>query len=150
MKNRIKPKAAITAKLAFSIITFSFLLNFVWESFHGVFLYDMSAFSVESYVIMLARCAVVDGLLVLLIYAIVGLAWRNIFWLRSPNTQQLAFFSAVSIVTAAFIEYRALFITHAWQYSPLMPTVLGLGLSPLVQLAVTGIIAIQFTRRIVD
>lgn len=142
----MKSVATLLAKLSFSLFAISFLLNFLWESFHGAFLYSMGGFDIQSYVLLMGRCAVVDGLLILLIYGIVALVWKNIFWLRSPNAPQIAFFSAVGVFIAVFIEYRALFITHAWRYSELMPTIFGIGISPLVQLVVTGIVSLYASR----
>lgn len=52
------------------------------------------------------------------------------------------------VVPAAIIEYRKVFVFKEWSYTPLMPTLFGIGLSPLVQLSVTGLAAFWLTRRV--
>ncbi len=80
----------------------------------------------------------VDGSLILGIYLFVSFLWRDIFWLRKMNGQHwyTAFIAGMAI--AAVIEYRRVFITMTWRYNQFMPTIFGIGLSPLFQLSITG------------
>jgi len=52
------------------------------------------------------------------------------------------------LAIAAVIEYRRVFITMSWRYNQLMPTIFGIGLSPLFQLSITGVTTFWLTRRI--
>lgn len=72
--------------------------------------------------------------------------WRDLLWLRNPGIIQLLIFILSAIILAAVIEYRAVFVLNRWAYLAAMPTVFGIGLSPLFQLAVTGAVALGSAR----
>jgi len=57
-------------------------------------------------------------------------------------------FAFVGVVIAAIIEFDALYLRHKWHYNALMPTVLGLGISPLLQLSITGILNVLIVKRL--
>ncbi len=84
--------------------------------------------------------AVKDGLIIVgaaLFAVLIAALWRRAFW---P-----AFLLAL-LATAAFIELRAL-AQGRWSYAESMPTVFTIGLSPLVQLALTGTLAVLIAWR---
>lgn len=56
------------------------------------------------------------------------------------------YFVIATIGIAVIVEIKAIYIFGQWSYNSLMPTVFGLGLSPLLQLAVTGMMASWLTR----
>ena len=130
------------------IFAISFLLNFVWESFHSAFLYEGMDFAAKKYVLMVSYVSAVDGSLIFGIYLLLSFLWRDIFWLRKMNRKHgyTAFIAGLAI--AAVIEYRRVLITMTWRYNQLMPTIFGIGLSPLFQLSMTGVTTFWLTRRI--
>jgi hypothetical protein len=132
-----------------SIIAFAFLLNYVWESYHAVFLYEAHDLNAEKYVRMLSYVSAVDGALILTIYLFMSLLWKDVLWLRKMSRRQAGVVFAVGLMIAAFIEYRKVFVLKAWSYTPLMLTVFGIGLSPLLQLSSTALLAFWITRKIV-
>jgi hypothetical protein len=130
-----------------SVFSFSFLLNYLWESFHAVYLYEGHDFNAEKYVRMLTYVSFVDGALILGIHLIISVLWKNMLWLQEMNRRQVWTTVAVGLAIAAAIEYKKVFILKTWSYAPLMPTVFGLGVSPLFQLCVTGLASFWLTRR---
>ena len=132
-----------------STFAFAFLLNFVWESYHAVYLYEAHDFNAEKYVRMLSYVSVVDGALILAIYLFISLSWKDPLWLRKMNGRQAGLAFAAGLMVAAFIEYRKVFLLKAWSYKPLMLTVFGIGLSPLLQLGGTALLAFWITKKIV-
>jgi len=58
----------------------------------------------------------------------------------------LYLFLIMCLLVAISIEVRAVYIQGRWSYSDYMPTVFGIGLSPLVQMAVTGLASDMITR----
>ena len=134
--------------LLLSLFIFSFFLNFVWESFHSVFLYEGHNFNAARYIPMIGYVSNIDSMLILGMYVVVALLWKNLSWIEQIKKYQIALFIVLGLIIASFIEYRAIFVLERWSYSSLMPTVFGIGLSPLVQLSATGLLAIWFTRRI--
>ena len=109
--------------IVFFLFSFSFLLNFFWEALHAVYLYQHHDFDATTYVPML-------------------------FYVSSMDSLMVSFFLILSLVVGFIIEYRAIFYTHRWLYRKTMPTIFGVGLSPLLQLSVTGILAVWLTREI--
>lgn len=131
---------------------FAFLLNFVWESWHAVYFYvaptSDSLAQVGSYrgfVALITRVAVTDAVILLLILLGGVLIWRSRQWYFVLTPAKYGYFIGVAVAWAAGIEYYALSVGR-WGYSALMPTIVGLGLSPLVQLAITGLVALQLVR----
>ena len=144
----MKKKVAEVLLVFLFIFAISFLLNFVWESFHSVFLYEGMDFAAKKYVLMVSYVSAVDGYLIFGIYLLLSFLWRDIFWLRKMNRKHgySAFIAGLAI--AAVIEYRRVFITMSWRYNQLMPTIFGIGLSPLFQLSITGVTTFWLMRRI--
>jgi hypothetical protein len=142
--NKIMKEAGLTLA---SVFASAFLLNYVWESYHAVHLYEGHDFNAEKYVHMLTYVSIVDGALILGIYLIISVLWKNVFWLQTMNRGQVWTTVAAGVAIAAAIEYRKVFVLKTWSYAPLMPTVFGIGISPLFQLSVTGLASFWLTKR---
>ena len=124
------------------VFIFSFILNFVWENLHFS-LYAGNSFGFNSHLALMLYASLVDAFFILLVFLFIGLINKKINW--KLNKKNLVLFSAFLISISLLIEIRAL-ITGRWVYSSNMPTILGIGLSPLVQLALTGLISIFFLK----
>jgi phosphate/sulfate permease len=142
--NKIIKEAGLTLA---SVFTSAFLLNYVWESYHAVYLYEAHDFNAEKYVRMLTYVSVVDGVLVVGIYLIISALWKNLIWLQKMDRSQALTAVAAALAIAAAIEFRKVFVLKAWSYTPLMPVVFGIGVSPLLQLSVTGLLSFWLTKR---
>ena len=127
---------------------FSYLLNFVWESIHSVWLYGGHNFSADQYVRMVCYVSAVDALLVLGIFFFISLAWRNAFWIKRMNSMHVLVVLLTGILVSGIVEYRAVYVLKEWRYGPNMPIILGIGLSPLVQISMTGLLALWVTGRL--
>ncbi len=117
----------------------SYMANFTWESLHGVFLYTDHDFNAMKYVPMVSYVSLIDGFLVLGIYLFVAALWRDVIWIQEMNRKQIFTVLIAGLLLAAAIEYRKVILTGAWSYNRHMPTFFGLGLSPLLQLSMTGL-----------
>ena len=148
MTNSHKKAALELVSILFLIFGFSFLLNFLWEALHAVYFYERHDFSVSNYVPMLIYVSSVDGLLIDGLYMATGLVWRKILWIKEFSYLQGLLFAAGGILTAGFVEYRSVYIADRWVYKANMPTILGLGLSPLVQLSITGLISVWLAKEV--
>jgi hypothetical protein len=133
----------------------AFLLNFVWESWHAVYLYqegfgisfETRGNSLQQFVHLMTYVAGMDALFLSGILLGGGVAWRSWGWFYSMNFRKYMYFILAALLVAVVIEYKAIFLLHQWSYSDRMPTILGLGLSPLAQLAVTGLVSLWIARR---
>jgi len=138
---------AFTATMLSTFVC-SFILNYVWESYHAVFLYENHNFRAEKYVQMMTYVSVVDSFLISGIYLLIAALWKDLFWLLTMDRKHMWAACVTGVAFAAFIEYRKVFILKIWSYTALMPTVFGIGISPLVQLPATGLLAFWLTRRL--
>ena len=99
----------------------------------------------RGFVALITRVSLVDAFILLVILIGGTIAWKSPRWWMSPRPGHYLYFVSAAVVWAAVIEYHGL-STNRWQYSELMPTVFGLGVFPLVQLAITGISAMYLAR----
>ncbi|MCF8383816.1 MAG: hypothetical protein K9G39_09570 [Chlorobium sp.] len=120
--------------------TTAFFLNFFWESLHGLLYRDHPAMAASGYVPMMVEMAVYDAFAVSGLYLLVSLLCRTLLW--KITMHNVTVFSVAALFAAFSTEYAAQHVLHAWFYLPSMPTVFGVGLLPLFQLAVTGVAAI--------
>ena len=126
----------------------SYMVNFIWESLHGVFLSADLDFNAMKYVPLVSYVSLIDGFFVLGIYLFVAALWRDVTWIQEMNRKQICTVLIAGLLLAAAIEYRKVIVTGAWSYGRLMPTFFGLGLSPLLQLSVTGLWAFWLSGRV--
>ncbi len=131
-----------------ALFVVAFVLNFVWESNHAVLLYQDHNIPSSEYLPMMWYVSVMDGLSVLFLYVVTGFLFKNFFWIKTLQNTRLALFAGLALLLAALIEYRGVYLQARWSYNGLMPVVFGIGLSPFVQLAITGVVALWITRRL--
>lgn len=130
----------------FTIFSFSFFFNFFWEAIHAVYLYQRHDINASNYVPMLGYVSSMDSIIILGIYFSVCAMWLDLYWINTFSKTQVTAFMAIGILTAGIIEILSVFYLHRWEYKQLMPTIFGIGLSPLVQLSVTGFLAVWLTK----
>lgn len=128
--------------------TFAFISNFIWESFHAVYLYEKHDIEASLYIPMIVYVSTIDGMLIVGLYLLVGIVLRNMLWAKEFNTLQRLLYASIGILTAGFIEYYAVYLNHKWAYKAGMPMIFGIGLSPMIQLSTTGILCLWLTREV--
>ena len=143
-----RKKIAEVGLVLISIFICSYMVNFIWEALHAAFLYEDHDFNAMKYVLMVSYVSLIDGLLVLGIYLFMAALWRDLAWLQEINRKQIFTVVITGLLLAAAIEYRKVIVTRAWSYNRLMPTIFGLGLSPLLQLSSTGLWAFWLSGRV--
>ncbi|MDP2722207.1 MAG: hypothetical protein Q8O72_05590 [Bacteroidales bacterium] len=148
MKNYRKRDTLELGSMLFFMFGFSFLVNFLWEALHAVYLYQEHDFNASYYIRMLLYVSTVDGLIVLGMYLGVSIIWLNFFWIKAFMKKQLFVFTFIGIAVASIIEHLSVFHFRKWMYKENMPTIFDIGLSPLIQLSVTGLWAVWLTREL--
>jgi len=129
------------------VFMLAFLLNFVWESVHAVLFYEGHAeYTAGFFTRMVLYASFVDALLILGMFCAGCLLFRTVCWLENYKGKEVLFTIILGTIIAIVIEIKAL-VLNQWTYSKLMPTIFGIGLSPLVQLAVTGSLSIFLTAK---
>ena len=99
------------------LFAFSYLLNFVWESFHAVFLFNGHNFEAIRYVPMIGYVSMVDGLLIVGMYLIVFILSKDLLWIKDIDKKKTSMFVVAGLIIAAVIEYRAIFLLNKWSYN---------------------------------
>jgi hypothetical protein len=97
---------------------------------------------------LISYVSLVDASLIIGIYLIVGFIFNDLFWINKIKSKFSSLFVILSLLVAVWIEYRGVYLLQKWSYSSLMPVVFGIGLSPLMQLAITGLISLFIVKRI--
>lgn len=110
----------------------SFLLNWVWENLHSVFYIHYQGQAITQ--LILLRAAFFDGFFITLMAVL--------FWQVDYFKQRFWYALIFGFVFAVLLERWAL-VTSRWAYNDAMPIVplLGVGLTPVVQLGITAYLA---------
>ena len=133
-----------------AIFSTSYLSNLLWEVAHSL-LYDWNKFPLKNdifyYIPKILRAALADAVIICFIFLLICLFEKSFNWIHQPKKKEYLLILILGFITAVFIEIRAKFL-NLWDYNEYMPLVFSVGLTPLIQLSVTGIIALSITNRL--
>ena len=118
------------------------ILNIIWEFSHYSLYVDLSGISKPVHLII---ASFADMLIIMGIFVFLSLKNGNANWIENPNKSDYFAVVFLGIIVAVLIEKINLNLGR-WRYTEAMPTVFGLGVSPLIQLALTGLISIILVR----
>ena len=131
------------------VLSLIFLISLFWEVSHS-FLYNWNILPLENdvyyYVPKIIYSSLGDLVLISIIFFIVSLKNKRISWIDKPNKLDYLIIILSGIIVAVFVEVRA-DIYNKWSYNELMPILFGVGLTPLIQLAATALIALWLIRK---
>ena len=119
----------------------AFLLNLLWEVSHSP-LYNWNSLplqnSVYFYVPTILLNSLGDLMYISIIFLIISAINKKFSWISSPKKKHYLFLAIFSLILSILIEIKGIFILNKWSYSSFMPLVFGIGISPLLELAVTS------------
>ena len=118
------------------------ILNLIWEFSHYRLYIDLTGIPSTLHLII-ARFT--DLFLVLIIFLIISIFRKNINWIEKPQKQNYIIIIVLGMLIATVIEIYSL-SNGRWSYTELMPTIFGIGISPLIQLFTTAIISLILIR----
>ena len=148
MKKEAHKKISDFLKNGSLVFLFSFFFNFFWESIHAVLFYEHhNEYTSAFFVSMVTYSSLVDAFLIFLIFSCGCLLFGRKCWLQHYKLKEALFTISLGIIIAFFIEVKALLFGQ-WKYNKLMPTLFGIGLSPLAQLAITGTLTLILVSRL--
>lgn len=111
----------------------AFALNLAWEIGH-VRLYTLW---MEADAVRIAwsvlHCSLGDAVIALAAYALAGIALQRADWPASRPWAGGTITVICALAYTAWSEWYNVYRVAAWGYTPDMPTVYGIGLSPLLQ-----------------
>jgi len=118
------------------------ILNIIWEFSHYSLYVDLSGIPAYPHLIL---ASFTDMFIILGIVIIVSVINKELKWIEKTSLKNYFFVIVLGLVIAVIIEEINLNLGR-WQYTSSMPVIFGIGLSPLVQIAVTGVLSIILTR----
>lgn len=122
----------------------AFFLNFFWEVLHSRFYTTTLFMGPAALGNLLTLQSLKDAGWIVLLYLVTVLLFRNAD--VTKNRAQLVVFVALALAFS-FIDERISVEFGRWAYAPVMPTVFGAGLTPLLELAATGVLSLIIVFR---
>jgi hypothetical protein len=130
------------------LIALGFLFNLFWEISHSFF-YDWNKLPLHNnvyfFISKILYSTFGDLILLTTIFAIVSLRNMNFKWIQNPRKSDYLKIATLGFVFSFLIELRAI-NQGRWFYNAMMPTIYGIGIFPLVQLAIIGILVLRLSK----
>lgn len=124
----------------------AFVFHLSWEIGHLRFYtlaQDIDRVRVAAYVL---HCVLGDVVLAISAFLAAALAVRRVAWPLSAPWRGGAVSTAVGIGFTIFSEWYNVYRVSAWAYTPDMPLIVGIGLTPLLQWALIPPLMIALVR----
>ena len=123
-----------------------FFLNIIWEFLHWRLYTTALLMPSRQRYALLFKMSLHDGFNIVWAHGIAAILARTP--LQSPSVLTFTLLSVI-LLLFAFFDERISVVRGRWEYDKSMPLVLGVGLSPLLELAVTGPMALLVTFQII-
>jgi hypothetical protein len=120
------------------------IISLIWEFLHFPLYYDLTGIPKILHII---TASFVDVFWIFLIFAIVSLINGSIKWIKKPNKKDYFLIVIFGLITAILIEIINLSLGR-WAYKEIMPVIFGVGVSPLLQLATTGVLSLLILKKL--
>ncbi|MDZ4808243.1 MAG: hypothetical protein SGI96_08215 [Bacteroidota bacterium] len=119
-------------RFTFITLLLAFILNFAWEIIQGP-LYIGFTYSI-SHIAFCGLASVADAIMVLLIYFVLTIIYKDPLWIKNINLQRSLILILIGGIGAILAEMRHLSFSN-WSYAPAMPVLpfVNAGLSPVLQ-----------------
>lgn len=124
----------------------SFLLHLLWERAHIVLYTNYEA--LEGVLPVYVFAAFGDVFYTFLAIFTIALVRRDIAWIYAVRAREHAMLAVVGLAIAVFVEAKAR-VYARWEYTDMMPTLWGFGLSPLIQMTVLLPLSVFITMVVV-
>lgn len=125
----------------FEVFLISFLINLLWEVLHSQLYITCLKSPLKKFIPLIIGASLKDGFWISLFFVISVYIFGNVNILT--NLFQLAFFIFVALIFA-FVDEKVSLRMKRWEYSRQMPTIFGVGITPLLELSVTGILTFLY------
>ncbi|MBS3085654.1 hypothetical protein J4225_03135 [Candidatus Pacearchaeota archaeon] len=126
------------------LLVIVFILNIIWEFSHYQFYIDLTGIPPTTHLII---ASLTDVFLIGLIFMLISLINKSPKWIDKPGLKDYTFIIIFSLIISTIIELYSV-SRGRWAYTSAMPTIFGIGLSPLIQLFTTGIVSLSLLKLI--
>ena len=119
-------------RFTFITLLLAFIINFAWEIIQGP-LYIGFTYSI-SHIAFCGLASVADAIMVLLIYFVLTIIYKDLLWIKHINLQRTLIPILIGGIGAILAEMRYLSLGN-WSYASSMPVLpfVNAGLSPVLQ-----------------
>ena len=114
------------------------ILNLFWEFSHYRLYIDLTGIPSTTHLII---ASLTDVFLIGFMFMLMSLINKSVRWIDKPQLKDYLIIIIFSIIISITIELYSV-SQGRWAYTSAMPTIFGVGLSPLIQLFTTGIIGL--------
>ncbi len=130
-----------------AVAGFAFLSNFTWEMWQAPFYRTMAAASHLSAVVVCSLATMGDAAITVAAFGVATATVRDRRWLFRPAARPVAVYLGVGLGVTILLEWLNVRVWQRFAYAPLMPTVFGIGLTPLIQWIVLPPVALWLAAR---
>lgn len=131
-----------------ALVLYGLILNLLWEFGHSVLYVDHGQRDTAYILWTRFHCSVGDVLILLGSFWWTALWFRTRFWFVQNRHSATVLFLLSGFAYTVWSEWYNTQIVHSWVYAPAMPTLLGIGLSPLAQwLVIPGLLVLLLQQR---
>lgn len=127
--------------LFFHLFFVSFFFNLFWELAHSVLYETCLRAPLQKYVLLIMGAAAKDGFWITVFYGVTAGIFQRTDILKNPPA--IGLFVILALIFSFFDERISLGMKR-WSYAPTMPRFLGVGITPLLELVVTGLLAVWY------
>lgn len=107
--------------------------NLLWEISHLPLYRTWSTDSPAALASSVTHCTAGDGLIAAATFLLTAAVVRSTDWPRTAPILGLTLASVLGVTYTGWSEYHNVYVAGSWSYAPAMPTVGGIGASPLLQ-----------------
>lgn len=119
------------------IFIVSFFLNLLWEVIHSQLYTTCLEAPLKKYILLIIFASIKDAFFITLFYLISVFIFDDRKILENLN--QILFFIVTSL-TFSFIDEKVSLKQKRWQYTNEMPTIFGVWVTPLLEIAMTWVV----------
>ena|SRR3990167_2551036 len=123
------------------IFLVSFFLNLLWEMAHSVLYETCLRAPLKKYIPLIISASLKDGFWITFFYGVTVTVTRQKNILTDPVATVMFLLLTFGF---AFADEKISIRMKRWTYTASMPTLFGVGLTPLLELAATGLIAVWY------
>jgi hypothetical protein len=141
----------VKTKILTTLFSIALALNLAWEFSHVYLYLPTVSHPWINRNFMLLKASLWDAGYVMVVFILMAFLYQDFHWFKKLNWKNVSLVVLIGFITAAWVEIHALRLDK-WAYGPNMPLFYilgyGVGLTPLIQLALTSVLSYLILSRI--
>lgn len=131
----------VNTAIILKLFLVSFGLNVIWEFAHCRLYETCRRQTWAQNIPLLLTMSAKDALIIVFFYLITAILWQPANILAHPRAAATFLILALGF---SFVDEKLSVKYGRWEYARAMPTILGVGVTPLLEIAATGLAAFLF------